>query len=52
MIQKRYQFYSKDGIVFTPWYNYSEHDDLLKEFQTKEKYQLRNPTLRNEFRVV
>ena len=56
MIQKRYEYWASENgkpvKKWTPWYDYSKEDSLLKDFQTKEKYQLRNPTLRNEFRIV
>ena len=52
-IFKRYQYYSPEGkVVWTDWYKYSEHNNLLKDFQTKEKYQLNYPKLLNEFKVV
>lgn len=52
MIQKRYQWISKEGVVWTHWYNYCEDDSLLKIFQKEEKYQLKNSKLLNEFRVI
>ena len=55
MIQKRYEYWRSDNgkpvKLWTPWYNYSKEDCLLKDFQTKEKYQLGNH-LRNEFRLA
>lgn len=55
-IQKRYQYWSNEGgkpvIQWTNWYNYCEDDSLLKVFQKKEKYQLMNSKLLNEFRIV
>ena len=51
MIEKRYEFYSREGVKWTEWTPYCPDDSLLKEFQTKEKWQLTNK-LRNEFRVV
>lgn len=50
-IQKRYQYISKEGVVWSDWYHYSDDDSLLKVFQKEEKFQLQNK-LRNEFRVV
>ena len=50
-IQKRYQYISKDGVVWTEWFNYCEDNSLLRTFQKEEKYQLKNHLL-NEFRVV
>ena len=52
MIQKRYQFYGPNGIEWTPWYDYSKEDSLLKDFQREEKHQLRCSNLLNEFRLV
>lgn len=52
MILKRYQYYSREGIVWTEWFNYNEDDNLLSVLQKNEKYQLLNPKLLNEFRIV
>lgn len=56
MIQKRYEYWdSENGTPvkrFTEWFDYSEHDELLKAFQKNEKYQVINSKLLNEFRVV
>ena len=51
MIQKRFQFYTKEGKKWTPWQNYMEDDSQLSRLQQEEKYQLK-PLLLNEFRVV
>jgi hypothetical protein len=52
MIQKRYQYLSDQGTVWTDWYNYSEDDKLLDTFIKNEKYQLLHPKLLNQFRIV
>ena len=51
MIQNRYQYFTKDGIVWTPWLDYCEDDSQLEEIKKKFKWQLKNK-LKNEFRVV
>ena len=51
MIQKRYQFYSKEGVKWTPWSNYKSDNSQLSELRKEEKYQLK-PHLLNEFRIV
>jgi hypothetical protein len=50
MIQKRYQYVSKEGTVWTDWSDYCEDDSQLLRLQTEEKYQLK-PKLLNEFRI-
>ena len=52
MIQKRYQIISKEGVIWTKWFNYCPDDTALSRFQSEEKYQLRDSKLMNEFRVV
>ena len=52
MIQKRYQYLSDQGTVWTDWHNYSEDDSLLEALKKTEKYQLMHPKLLNEFRRV
>ena len=52
MVQKRYQYFSREGVVWTKWFDYHKDDTLLKRFQSEEKYQLINSKLKNEFRVV
>ena len=44
MIQKRYQYYSKDGIKWTEWFNWP-HENYKPEWQLKNK-------LKNEYRNV
>jgi len=44
MIQKRYQYFAKDGIKWTNWFNYSGNE--LPEVQLKCK----KTTLLNEYR--
>ena len=54
-VQKRYEYWSSENgkpvKKWTPWYDYSKEDSLLKDFQTKEKYQL-STHLKNEFRIA
>lgn len=40
--QKRYQMFTKNGIVWSEWFNWSG---------TEEKWQLK-PKLRNEYRTI
>ena len=42
MVQKRYQYYSKEGIQWTPWFAYNG---------PQEPWQLKN-RLKNEYRIV
>jgi len=51
MIQKRYQYWSRDGIVWTSWINYCEDDSQLEELKETYKWQLKNK-LKNEFRLI
>ena len=51
MIQKRYQYWVREGVVWTPWADYCEDDSQLKEIEKMYKWQLKNK-LKNEFRVV
>lgn len=51
MIQKRYQYWAHEGVVWTPWVDYCEDDSQLKEIEKMYKWQLNNK-LKNEFRVV
>lgn len=51
MIQKRYQRFSKDGIVWSSWMNYCEDDSQLDKLQKENKWQLK-PKLKNEFRII
>lgn len=46
MIQKRYQYRSPEGIVWTPWFNTN-----LKEIPQDEEYQLKNK-LKNEYKEI
>ena len=50
MIQKRYQYISRQGTVWTEWRDYCTDDSQLSRLQTEEKYQLK-PKLLNEFRI-
>ena len=49
MIQKRYQYYSSDGIKWTKWFNYEK--DNSKIFQLQKKDKIQNKHLLNEFRL-
>lgn len=51
MIQKRYQYYSKEGIKWTEWSDYMDDDSKLEYLQKEEIYQLK-PKLLNEYRIV
>ena len=51
MIQKRYQYWAHEGVIWTPWADYCEDDSQLKEIEKMYKWQLKNK-LKNEFRVV
>ena len=56
MILKRYEYWASENgkpiKKWTEWFNYNEDDSLLPVLQKNEKYQLLNPKLKNEFRVV
>ena len=51
MIQKRYQYYSKEGVKWSEWSDYMDDDSKLEYLQKEEKYQLK-PKLLNEYRIV
>lgn len=51
MIQKRYQHYTKDGIMWTEWFNVAGNDEDLKIIQKENKWQM-NSKLKNEFRIA
>ena len=51
MIQKRYQYYTSDGIKWSPWRNYTADDNELERLERDEKWQLK-PKLLNEYRKV
>lgn len=51
MIQKRYQHYTKDGIVWTDWFDTAKNDSELNVLKKEDKYQLKNKLL-NEFRII
>ena len=50
MIQKRFQYWSVQGILWTDWFDYCEDNGQLQTLQTEEKWQLKNKLL-NEFRI-
>lgn len=51
MIQKRYQYWSGQGITWSGWFNYYPDNGQLQTLRTEEKWQLKNKLL-NEFRIV
>lgn len=51
MIQKRYQFYGKEGVEWTSWSDYEADDSQLLRLRKEEKYQLK-PHLLNDFRII
>ncbi len=51
MIQKRYQYYSKEGVKWSEWSDYMGDDSKLEYLQKEERYQLK-PKLLNEYRIV
>ncbi len=51
MIQKRFQTYTNEGIVWSDWYNFIEDDSKLEYLQKEEKYQYGKKLL-NEYRIV
>lgn len=50
MIQKRYEYFVKNGKKFSPWFNCEEDDTKLETLQ-KEKWQLKDKLL-NEYRII
>ncbi len=51
MIQKRFQYWGKDGQEWTEWMDYRRDDSLLTKLRSEEKWQIKNK-LRNEYRIV
>ena len=51
MIEKRYQYYSNEGIQWSSWIPYVEDNSMLDSLKANEKWQLKDK-LRNEFRIV
>lgn len=51
MVQKRYEYMSREGVKWTPWSDYCEDDSQLSRLQKEEQWQLK-PRLRNEYRIV
>ena len=51
MIQKKYEYFSKEGKKWTQWFNYREKDEDFFDLLNDEKWQLKNK-LRNDFRIV
>lgn len=50
MIQKRYQFFSKEGIKWTDWFNTPKKDEELEHLNVHQKWQVKGKLL-NEFRI-
>ena len=51
MIQKRYQYWSSEGIVWTPWFDYSKGGQ--SELNTlKQTESLQNKGLLNDFKCI
>ena len=48
MTQKRYQYFSSTGIVWTPWFKCTESAKHIKAQLGSE----RRPKLRNEYRTI
>lgn len=51
MIQKRYQYRSKNGIIWTKWFNTFYEDKDIEYLRKYNKYQEQNKLL-NEFKIV
>jgi hypothetical protein len=50
MIQKRYQYNSRKGIIYSSWFDYSDDDSQIEELIKNEAKQLGK--LKNEYRIV
>ena len=50
MIQKRYQFFSKEGIKWTDWFDTLKRDKELNNLIDTQKWQVKDKLL-NEFRI-
>ncbi len=51
MIQKRFQYWSNNGMSWTEWFDFCNDDTLLEKLQAKGRWQLAY-TLRNEYRKI
>ena len=58
-IECRYQWYSKDGIVWTKWFPYHidseddmETEEIIKSLNVQDKKDKRCKTFKREYRVV
>jgi hypothetical protein len=51
MIEKRYQYFSNEGIQWSPWIPYVEDDSMIDSLKADEKWQLKGKLL-NEFSIV
>lgn len=47
-IEKRYQFFGRNGIEWSPWFYFSHIDDI----KTLEPWQLKSSNLKNEYRRI
>lgn len=47
-IEKRYQFFGRNGVEETPWFHYGKKEDN----KTLEPWQLKSSNLKNEYREV
>ena len=50
MIQKRYEYYSPKGVVWSEWTDFEEDNAQLSRLQKEEQWQLK-PKYRNEYRI-
>ena len=50
MIQKKYQFFSKEGIKWTDWFDTLKKDEELENLRITQYWQLKDKLL-NEFRI-
>lgn len=54
MIEKRFQYYTKNGIEWTKWFTFKHGDnpEEVKQLRKDEKWQLKSQKLLNDFRYV
>ena len=51
MIEKRYQYYTPNGIEWSKWFPSREDDSEFDTLRNEEKWQIKNKLL-NDFRIV
>jgi len=51
MIQKRYQYFSREGKVWTKWFDFCKDDSQLERLKKENKWQMKNQLL-NDYRIV